>query len=57
MIDLEKILKHLDKKIEECRKALYSIDTKMRANIFIERIKFLQSLREALTIEEKDEDN
>ena len=57
MIDLKKILHSLDKKIAEGRKILYGMETKININKFLERIRFLRDLREALTIEDEDENN
>jgi hypothetical protein len=52
MIDLEKILEHLDKKIKEEQEKIRLSQTKIYVNCIVERISFLQMLRGALTIEE-----
>jgi hypothetical protein len=51
MIDLEKILNHLDKQIEEYKDALHWAESEHHINFVTEKLNFLQILRETLTVE------
>ena len=57
MIDLEKILAHLDKQIKKNADALYWAETPHHIVSLEGRLEFLQKLRAALTIEEENENN
>ena len=55
MVDLDKILNHLNKKIKENREALHWAEKSNHMESLSEKIEFLQNLRSALTIEEEKE--